>query len=89
MLIEIMSLYNYTPDGWFELQNKLTQALQEGTETVWLIHTGVKGDEQVGVQVFTSDDLPFNPDATPLLKSDEELKDAGLNLGITAQSVLE
>ena len=76
-----MSKYNYGSPGAEELQEKLT-AFTNGTECVWLVHTGVEPDK-LGVEVITP-----QQHLEPVTDT-SVLPDAGLGLNISSQQIFE
>lgn len=84
ILIEIMSDWNYTEDGEYQMKKKLDNSFATGLEVAWVVHPGVKS-HPCGVQAMVG---RYDADA-PLWLGDEELADAGLNLAFTAREALE
>lgn len=82
LLIEVLSPYNYVGEGAAELEEKLTAAFENGTECVWLVHTGTQPNK-LGIEVITPEQR-YSPDISP-----SPLPDAGLNLGLSSQTIFE
>jgi hypothetical protein len=77
-----MSKYNYISPGAEELQEKLKAAFANGTECVWIVHTGVEPDK-IGVEVMTPQQ------SREPVTDNTVLPDAGLGLGISSQQLFE
>jgi Uma2 family endonuclease len=73
LLIEVMSAYNYDIPGEEELNKKLEHAFANGTEAVWIVHTGVLKSDK-GVEVLTTKNRE-RESKPKLLKGDEELSE--------------
>eukprot|EP01124_Arcella_intermedia_P012274 TRINITY_DN18619_c0_g1_i2.p1 TRINITY_DN18619_c0_g1~~TRINITY_DN18619_c0_g1_i2.p1 ORF type:complete len:159 (-),score=7.52 TRINITY_DN18619_c0_g1_i2:121-597(-) len=84
LLIEIMSHNTYHGEGAALFRVKVNAALKYGSDTVWVVHPGVK-DKPTGVQVMTES---YDPSMS-FVKDSEILNDAGIGLNILAKELLD
>jgi len=84
LLIEVVSSFNLTPEGFRDMIKKINRALSQETKVVWLIYPEGVG-EKSGIQVHKG---KYDADA-PYLTGDTQLDDGDFNLGLTPNILLK